>query len=328
VSHTRLAGCKQSLQKPPGSHVSGWARCRPESRQAVRTIAPSVAECARAQGLQRSQPEQKQNIHSQPEQKQNIRAKEKRWPRRNAPAGADLGGILSEAQLRAVNETLDGPPVNATVNAGPPVVQRRHVEAALAVARPSLPAAEASRLAAVYARFRQDRVDRNVRQRLLSSLQRLSLTYCSLFVRYSRFRQERAPPRAGDGVAAAGGSAGSAASAGAAGGSVQAGAGASGSGAAGEAAAGGSGITSPSETAGPSGSSAGGGGAWALGAALAADATGGGAGPSGAASASGLRVRVADEGVAGPSGSSEAGGAAAGGWAGGAAGAGKRATLA
>lgn len=39
----------------------------------------------------------------------------------------------------------------------PPLIQLRHLDAALDAARPSVPEAERERLEAIYARFRQDR---------------------------------------------------------------------------------------------------------------------------------------------------------------------------
>lgn len=130
-------------------------------------------------------------------------------------AGADLGAILSEAQLLAINETVEsmeqqqqqqqvvqqqatvkakrqapagqqpsavrdlagasavanaeppgvqGTPIEAPSASEPaapdsrgPVVRMSHLLRAQAAARPSLPAAEAARLAALYDRFRRDR---------------------------------------------------------------------------------------------------------------------------------------------------------------------------
>ena len=111
------------------------------------------------------------------------------------PSGADLGAILSEAQLLAVHDLLDarqaqaeagqaqttavvgggvasalcsGPPAMLTAVAAAPsppttatavsvTVTMSHIRRALGVARPSLPAAERRRLEALYARFRQAR---------------------------------------------------------------------------------------------------------------------------------------------------------------------------
>ena len=39
----------------------------------------------------------------------------------------------------------------------PPLIQQRHLDAALEAARPSVPEAERERLEAIYSRFRQDR---------------------------------------------------------------------------------------------------------------------------------------------------------------------------
>ncbi len=103
-------------------------------------------------------------------------------------SGADLAALLAEAQLAAVHEALEAeeaeqaaaaaapaPAEGGAERAGPtrrphthpkpgiraasraPVIQARHLEAALAAARPSVPEAERDRLEAIYARFRQDR---------------------------------------------------------------------------------------------------------------------------------------------------------------------------
>lgn len=105
-------------------------------------------------------------------------------------SGADLAALLAEAQLAAVHEALEAeeaeqaaagaaaPPAEQAGEAGggsltrrphthpapgsraaprPPVIQPRHLEAALAAARPSVPEAERERLEAIYAQFRQDR---------------------------------------------------------------------------------------------------------------------------------------------------------------------------
>lgn len=102
-------------------------------------------------------------------------------------SGADLAALLAEAQLAAVHEALEAEEAEqaAAAAAAPaeggaggaslarrphthpkpgtraasraPVIQARHLEAALAAARPSVPEAERERLEAIYARFRQDR---------------------------------------------------------------------------------------------------------------------------------------------------------------------------
>lgn len=90
-------------------------------------------------------------------------------------SGADLSAVLAEAQLAAVHESLEqqeqqqaggglsgtsgssgtrGPPLPTQA---PPVVQRRHLAAALAAARPSLAPAERQRLETIYMRFQQGR---------------------------------------------------------------------------------------------------------------------------------------------------------------------------
>lgn len=92
--------------------------------------------------------------------------------------GADLAALLSEAQLAAAHEALeraearaqaaggviegngehggDAPPASPD-KALRPVVMQRHLEAALAAARPSVPQAERARLDAVYTRFQAGR---------------------------------------------------------------------------------------------------------------------------------------------------------------------------
>jgi SpoVK/Ycf46/Vps4 family AAA+-type ATPase len=89
--------------------------------------------------------------------------------------GADVAALLSEAQLLAVHEQLDkaaeqqqdrdagtstGTSTGATTTSTGshvPVLRMEHLQRALARARPSLPATEQRRLAAVYARFQQGR---------------------------------------------------------------------------------------------------------------------------------------------------------------------------
>ncbi|KAL4452226.1 hypothetical protein ABPG75_007888 [Micractinium tetrahymenae] len=103
-------------------------------------------------------------------------------------SGADLAALLAEAQLAAVHEALEAEEAEAAAAAAaagqaaaaaggggparrphthpkpharavprPPLIQARHLQAALATARPSVPEAERERLEAIYARFRQDR---------------------------------------------------------------------------------------------------------------------------------------------------------------------------
>jgi SpoVK/Ycf46/Vps4 family AAA+-type ATPase len=83
--------------------------------------------------------------------------------------GADVAALLSEAQLLAVHEQLDkaateqqpdsntGTSTSTAVCSHVPVLRMEHLQRALARARPSLPATEQRRLAAVYARFQQGR---------------------------------------------------------------------------------------------------------------------------------------------------------------------------
>lgn len=91
-------------------------------------------------------------------------------------SGADLAALLAEAQLAAVHEALEAAEQGAATTGGaaatgpaaakaahphaphtPPLIQQRHLDAALQAARPSVPEAERERLEAIYARFRQDR---------------------------------------------------------------------------------------------------------------------------------------------------------------------------
>jgi transitional endoplasmic reticulum ATPase len=85
--------------------------------------------------------------------------------------GADVAAVLSEAQLLAVHEQLDkaqeqqqqqqtgasGSSSSSSSSSHAPVLCVEHLQRALARARPSLPATEQRRLAAVYARFQQGR---------------------------------------------------------------------------------------------------------------------------------------------------------------------------
>lgn len=82
-------------------------------------------------------------------------------------SGADLAALLAEAQLAAVHEALEQAEQQAAGGSAvkvahphshtPPLIQQRHLDAALDAARPSVPEAERERLEAIYARFRQDR---------------------------------------------------------------------------------------------------------------------------------------------------------------------------
>lgn len=79
-------------------------------------------------------------------------------------SGADLAALLSEAQLMAVHEELErrekekgSSSTTAPTAHRPPVVTGAHLLAAAQKARPSLPPAERSRLARVYARFASGR---------------------------------------------------------------------------------------------------------------------------------------------------------------------------
>ncbi len=91
-------------------------------------------------------------------------------------SGADLAALLAEAQLAAVHEALEQAEQGAAEAAAgsgatagaakaahphaphaPPLIQQRHLDAALQAARPSVPEAERERLEAIYSRFRQDR---------------------------------------------------------------------------------------------------------------------------------------------------------------------------
>ncbi|KAF6257629.1 P-loop containing nucleoside triphosphate hydrolase protein [Scenedesmus sp. NREL 46B-D3] len=89
--------------------------------------------------------------------------------------GADMAAVLSEAQLLAVHEQLDKAQAqqqqdqqedgdtggstssSSSSSSQAPVLRMEHLQRALARARPSLPATEQARLAAVYARFQQGR---------------------------------------------------------------------------------------------------------------------------------------------------------------------------
>lgn len=91
---------------------------------------------------------------------------------------ADVSALLSEAQLLAVHDRLDqtidsknsedtennnnnsvgaGGGAGGEAQNGPPLITMQHLQRALARARPSLPATELRRLAAVYGRFQQGR---------------------------------------------------------------------------------------------------------------------------------------------------------------------------
>jgi len=71
--------------------------------------------------------------------------------------GADLGALLSEAQLAAVHEALAAAGDADAGGIAPPPIAARHLAAALAAARPSLPEAERRRLHAIYDRFMSSR---------------------------------------------------------------------------------------------------------------------------------------------------------------------------
>jgi SpoVK/Ycf46/Vps4 family AAA+-type ATPase len=65
-------------------------------------------------------------------------------------SGADLGAVLAEAQLAAAHEALDA---GETRHAAAAAVAERHLDEAVAAARPSVSAAERTRLDAIYDRF-------------------------------------------------------------------------------------------------------------------------------------------------------------------------------
>lgn len=88
--------------------------------------------------------------------------------------GADLSALLSEAQLTAVHETLDSEEASSghlsaaaasqqqplhkhQHPGGVPVISKRHLETALAGARPSVPEDERDRLEGIYFKFQQSR---------------------------------------------------------------------------------------------------------------------------------------------------------------------------
>eukprot|EP00884_Botryococcus_braunii_P019130 jgi/Botrbrau1/5900/Bobra.0366s0078.1 len=73
--------------------------------------------------------------------------------------GADLGALLSEAQLMAVHDVLDHPPASSEKEGtqGVPQVLQSHLEAALTAAHPSVPSTERARLEGIYSRFVQSR---------------------------------------------------------------------------------------------------------------------------------------------------------------------------
>ena len=76
--------------------------------------------------------------------------------------GADLGALLSEAQLAAVHEVLDAQPASSPDSSqhgaeSAPVVTMAHLRAALSRARPSISAQEADRLERTYTQFRDSR---------------------------------------------------------------------------------------------------------------------------------------------------------------------------
>jgi peroxin-1 len=73
--------------------------------------------------------------------------------------GADLSAVLSEAQLAAVHCALELQQAEAGSSAGAavPMISMDQLRAAVAAARPSLPAKERQRLAAIYQRFQQSK---------------------------------------------------------------------------------------------------------------------------------------------------------------------------
>ena len=64
-------------------------------------------------------------------------------------SGADLGAVLSDAQLAAAHEALDAGGVISAV------VSKRHIDKALAAARPSVSGTERDRLTAIYNKFKK-----------------------------------------------------------------------------------------------------------------------------------------------------------------------------
>ncbi len=70
-------------------------------------------------------------------------------------AGADLRALLTEAQLAAAHEALEDSERAAPQTV--PAITHAHLHTAFDAARPSVTPAEAARLAALYARFRQSR---------------------------------------------------------------------------------------------------------------------------------------------------------------------------
>lgn len=70
--------------------------------------------------------------------------------------GADLGALLSEAQLAAAHQALSEPTLEH-MHFEMPAVSSEHLQAALAAARPSVSPSEKKRLMALYARFRGGR---------------------------------------------------------------------------------------------------------------------------------------------------------------------------
>ena len=71
-------------------------------------------------------------------------------------AGADLGAVLSEAQLAAVHEVLAAHDAAAHTSAGVRITQH-HLHSTLGSVRPSVPRAEQARLERLYARFKDAR---------------------------------------------------------------------------------------------------------------------------------------------------------------------------
>lgn len=75
--------------------------------------------------------------------------------------GADLGALLSEAQLAAAHEALEAADRDhhgsSGVKLAKVLVGQGHLEAALAGARPSVPAKERARFEAIYSQFQAGR---------------------------------------------------------------------------------------------------------------------------------------------------------------------------
>lgn len=70
--------------------------------------------------------------------------------------GADLGAVLSEAQLAAVHEVLAAHDTTSSSQEAVRITQQ-HMLRALGGVRPSVPHAEKARLERLYARFKDER---------------------------------------------------------------------------------------------------------------------------------------------------------------------------